>query len=742
MFLTAGQHCSMRRWLATGSSLAALFAGVGPALAADDAAPDAPIELPKVSVTAPKPTTPDQALQQDGTADDGYAAKNLSDLGPLSGRKLLDTPYNASVVPRELIENVQVNNMTDMTKVMPFVQAYVPESNGTGSDFTIRGFGTGSIGGGSGVLHLQDGFRLPSSLIQDPENKERIEVITGVTGFLYGQNAPGGSINYVQKRPTATQQSSVTAGVYQNGLVYTAGDFSGPLEGGKLGYRLNVLEQDGNSYVDGETQERKMASAAFDAHVADNALLQVDLSYRYSYMRGLQSSWGIFTTGGVPSAPDPSKAWGEKWTYSRDQTYQGSTKFTWDVTNYLTSRTGLMYVYDKLDWQNVENDIYNGGSYDQTVNTSNGFLRPVISGYQYLDFSFDTFSIKHKITTGFNAYRQTWSVPYSWWTENQPYLAGLGNVNTGPVHVGPQNIFTGDSDEEKLRQSNSNKNFLIGDEITFNDQWSVLAGVTHSQILQDTYDPTSDVKSSGYNKSKDAPAISVIFKPVSWISTYASYLEGLDQGQEAPNTNTTTNRSTIMPPSDSKSYEVGTKAEVGKTLLTFSLFNTERAYDYLHNNGNGTNTFVQDGQEVHKGIELGISGKVTDDLTLYGGATRMLPEVTKSQTQNGTHPWEVSDNMAKFYAEYSIRQLPGLILIGGIQYVGPSPIWSSPYPCSGLYTPGYTTEDLGLRFQSELYGTPTTFRLNVNNITDRHYWVTDGYLGEPRTVAFSVQAKF
>ncbi len=736
----------MRRWLATGVSSVTLALGAQSVVAQEVVTPsaaEAPVPVPKVQVaaSAPESVTPDQLLQQDGTAADGYAAKRLSGLGPWTARSQLDTPYNASVIPDELIENLQVNNMTELAKVAPFLQPYVAESNGTGSGFTIRGFGTGSIGGGSGVLSLQDGFITPSSLIQDLEDKERIEVVTGATGFLYGENSPGGSINYVQKRPTAAPYASVTAGDYGNSVGYIHGDFGGPLgTDGRVGYRVNLLAQDGDTYVSGESRRRFLASTAFDFRAADNALLQVNVAYRDSYMKGLQSSWGIYTTNSVPAAPDPTKAWGEPWTYSRDRTFQSSGKFTWAITDYLTSRTGLLYIYDKLDWQNVENDIYDGGSYDQIVYTSNGIEKPVVSEYQYFDLKFATASIRHKVTLGANGFQQSWRVPYSWWTENDPYLSSLGSIYTGPVHLPPQDIFVDSDNSEKLRQKNSNRNFLIGDDIRFDAQWSMLLGGTYARIVQSTYVPTTGHEQSSYDKSKLAPAVSLIFKPLPWLSTYASYLEGLDQGATAPNN--TTNAGIVTPPTSSRSYEVGAKAEIGRTLLTVSLFDTDRAFTYTRLNGDGTRTFVQDGREVHKGVEVGLSGKVLDNLTLYGGVTHMNPKVTDSQTLDGARPWEVSDTMGKLYAEYSVPRIRGLTLTGGVDYVSKMQIYSFPYPANNLFVRGYTTGDLGARFATVFHGTPAVFRLDVNNISDEHYWLTDGYLGAPRTVAFSGQVKF
>ncbi len=58
------------------------------------------------------------------------------------------------------------------------------------------------------------------------------------------------------------------------------------------------------------------------------------------------------------------------------------------------------------------------------------------------------------------------------------------------------------------------------------------------------------------------------------------------------------------------------------------------------------------------------------------------------------------------------------------------------------WIPGYVVEDLGLRYSAEIYGTPTIFRFNVDNITNAAYWQGAGYEGEPRTFLGTVTVTF
>ncbi|WP_400766502.1 TonB-dependent receptor [Methylosinus sporium] len=699
--------------------------------------------LPPIDVAAPPSTarTPDQTLQSDGTAADGYAASLLSGLGPLGQRRILDTPLNVSVMSSELVDNLQVYSLTDLAKVSPFIQNYVPASYTDTAGVTIRGFGTASVGSSSGVLQTQDGFKTLGSNIQDLEDKERVEVVTGVTGFLNGQNSPGGMINFVQKRPTATPLVNVTAGAFNNTSGYIHGDFGGPVPGHtEIGYRVNIVEQYGPTFISDQMTNRQLVTGAVDIHLGPDALLQVEAGYRNNLVHALEASWGVYyDTPNYPAAPDPSRNWSQKWTYNHTQTTHADTTLTWKIAPFLTSRSGFRFADQKSSFLATENDfVASNGTYDQTVWASDGFQRSTMSGYQYLDAKFDTFGAKHTLTFGANGVSQNFSTPRNWWTEDTPYYPSASSVLVGPVYIWKPNYLTSLDGSQKLRQTTQNLNLFVGDQIDITDYVTIMAGVTRATIDQFTYNPDTGVRQASYEKSSWAPAASFLVKPTDWLSTYFSYLEGVDQGQVAP-TNAT-NSGEIMSPTRSTSYEAGVKAKLGGALFTFNYFDTERGYAFLQSNADGTRTLVQDGRERHKGVELGVSGKITDSLTLLGGVTIFDPRVTNASTPKleNKRPWDVANHMVKLYAEYDFPWLRGLTFTGGVNHVGN--FYSDIYNTTKI--PAYTTIDLGLRYQTAVTGTPLTFRVSVNNVADRHYWLTDSYLGSPRTVAFSVAAKF
>jgi iron complex outermembrane receptor protein len=143
---------------------------------------------------------------------------------------------------------------------------------------------------------------------------------------------------------------------------------------------------------------------------------------------------------------------------------------------------------------------------------------------------------------------------------------------------------------------------------------------------------------------------------------------------------------------------------------------------------------------INQGFELGFTGKATENLTLFGGVTFLDAKVDKSDNPDieGNRPSEVTDKMAKITAEYAFSAIDGLVVTGGVYYNG------------GFYVDqqneeevkGYTIADIGLRYATSIENTPVAFRLTVNNITDKDYWMSAAGLGTPRTLAFSMTADF
>jgi iron complex outermembrane recepter protein len=128
-----------------------------------------------------------------------------------------------------------VRSVKDLAGVVPNVT--IAQQNGL-AQVTIRGIGTNStvVGADPSSAVYVDGVYLgrPAMVFADFLNIERVEVLRGPQGTLYGRNAVGGTINIVSRQPTNAFESSarITAGSYDE--VRAEAVVSGPLVRNKV----------------------------------------------------------------------------------------------------------------------------------------------------------------------------------------------------------------------------------------------------------------------------------------------------------------------------------------------------------------------------------------------------------------------------------------------------------------------------------------------------------------------------
>jgi iron complex outermembrane receptor protein len=140
------------------------------------------------------------------------------------------TPIAITALPARTIDQLGIQTVEGLAGFVPTLTV----SQHTGAaQVTIRGIGTNSTVVGadpSSTVHL-DGVYLgrPAMVFADFLNVERVEVLRGPQGTLYGRNSVGGTINIVTRQPTNTVETSVrlTAGNYHK--LRADGAVSGPL---------------------------------------------------------------------------------------------------------------------------------------------------------------------------------------------------------------------------------------------------------------------------------------------------------------------------------------------------------------------------------------------------------------------------------------------------------------------------------------------------------------------------------
>jgi len=104
------------------------------------------------------------------------------------------------------IENLDISNFGDVGKTVPNLDVQRQFGSASSPQFFLRGVSTGSLKfeADAGIGLYIDGVYLgrPAGTAFDLAEIERIEVLRGPQGTLFGRNSTGGAINYITAAPT------------------------------------------------------------------------------------------------------------------------------------------------------------------------------------------------------------------------------------------------------------------------------------------------------------------------------------------------------------------------------------------------------------------------------------------------------------------------------------------------------------------------------------------------------------
>jgi iron complex outermembrane recepter protein len=278
-------------------------------------------------------------------------------------QSLQEASVAVTAISSERLEAAQINNIEDLQLIVPSVQF--------GNDFnmaklTIRGVGsnTSTTGSETGVAMHVDGAVVSRAEAQLTSlfDLERVEVLRGPQGSLYGRNAVGGSINLITAKPTEELDgyARLTYGDYE--YVNLEGALGGPLVSDWLLGRIAVKYEDrdgfGRNPVTGndvDDLDRKMARALLQFNFTEelDALLtgeyykQEDQSRALKFLRDAFPGVVRLTSGGCQPVGSPC-------TYAPDRRDLASEfdpftdTETWAVTGILN-----WYLSDTLTLTNI-----------------------------------------------------------------------------------------------------------------------------------------------------------------------------------------------------------------------------------------------------------------------------------------------------------------------------------------------------------------------------------------------------
>ena len=220
------------------------------------------------------PTTPQQAQvpaqgtanadvqQQTPGATDADTTQAAATETPTNGdiivtatrrsERLSNVPIAVSAVSQETLQNSGANDIRGLTQLAP---SLLVSSTGNEANASARIRGIGTVGDNPGLessvaVFIDGVYRSRTgSGLNDLGEVDRIEVLRGPQGTLFGRNASAGLINIITKAPDFTFGGylEATGGNYDN--VRVAGAVTGPLIADKLAFRIDGVYNNRVGYL-------------------------------------------------------------------------------------------------------------------------------------------------------------------------------------------------------------------------------------------------------------------------------------------------------------------------------------------------------------------------------------------------------------------------------------------------------------------------------------------------------------
>jgi iron complex outermembrane recepter protein len=648
-------------------------------------------------------------------SDDSYRVENVDSIGPLGSLKLLDAPYTIGILSEDLIKNSQATNFKDVSKYLPLV-AYQEQQ---GAD--ILRPQTRGMQGGNFQNSRMDGMQFFITVANAMEQFQQIEVVNGVSASLYGPANPSGMFNFVSKRPTDSDLRELTISYASDSIGTAHVDMGGKLDSnGIVSYRFNGLFGEGDAWVENSHAKRVLGSLAIDVRPFDNTVLETNYSYYHQIETGYPGWFSYGEKIVLPSAPDPKNVgYGQNYAGVEMLTRMGSFRVKHDFNSDWHLVVGALNQDASRDINTPVNNLTNNnGNY--TSSLANGFAPRFImtSDAAYLDGNFTTWGIAHDLTIGTAGYKsQSYSVitPAS----APSVLLGSANINSPvifpfPAAGLPNSGLNFDS------STTYQQGFNVGDTIRFTDQWATRLAVSQDWFHVDNYNAKA-VELPEYADHGVSPTASLMYKPVSNMTVYATFASSLQAGDLAPSGTSPplTNAGQSLAPYRSKEYEVGYKASIAKIDFTAALFRIQRPFANVNL---ADNTFEISGLQVNRGLELSAIGEVISGLTVYGGVTFLDAKLENTPLAATNDKIYVGAPKVKGNTlfEYHFPAIPGLVTSFDWQFSGPR----AANDTNSFFVAGYNLFDVGARYTQTILSKSVTWRLAVDNLADKHYWST------------------
>lgn len=526
-----------------------------------------------------------------------------------------ETPQTVTVVTNQQMRDFNMTSVDDALKTVSGV--FVQDRGNNGSFYYSRGFEQQSqLDGMLNPIGISNNNRNPQI---DNAFLDRVEVLQGAAGLLAGAGQPGGTINLMRKRPTATFQAQADAQLSSWSGRRVVGDVSGSLtESGRVRGRLVALVDNSKSFVDYVFRDRRAVYGIVEADLTDTTMLEASVQYQRDVGRN---------HFGVPFAADGSEPGIRRSAFFGDgqnRTAKDVTMTTLGVTQQLAGdwQVKARVIHSKTNADQFRYAYISGGELDVTTgdgltldrsrNTINDLTSNAVD--VYASGPFHLFGRKHEAVFGVNGSSFHMDYQASGWAQQVPF-----NVYTfDPGSLGDVPNGTPTFNNTKVTQLGA---YGVA-RFSLTDGLKLITGARVSNYKDQNL-------RTGRTNTEEAgivtPYAGLTYDLTQQVSVYASYSDIF-----RPQSERSADGGTVAPVVGAN-YEVGVKGElldkrlnVSVALFRLDQTNLARRDNSVipdPSNACGGTCYIAADKVVSQGVDLGLSGELSPGWQMMAGYT-------------------------------------------------------------------------------------------------------------------------
>lgn len=636
----------------------------------------------------------------------------------------MDTPQQIDSINRRLIADRALVELKDVVTNAPGVYAG-GSHGGEVNTYVLRGFADFNN-------VFRDGLRQRSTYYSaETADLERVEVLKGPAGSLYGLAEPGGIINLVTKEPLPETHGSIGMQLGNYDFHRPTLDISGPMNRARtLLYRFNGAYQNTGSFRDFQNDERRFLAPSLE-WLSGKTQVIADFSYmkdQAPYDSGLPAfgnrpaplaiSFNVFGPG----------------TLNSQRTTRGALRVSRPINDHLRVRSA----FTAIDNGSVRNAGLNGVFDALSGLVARTYTNGVWSYRTYtsqndLNADFATGILKHTLLAGGEFYHQDAPPYFSGALSIAPQSLRMPLYRNLPPYVPRAPVYT---DRQNVG------GFYFQDLIALTAKWKLLVGGRETIYRDTTTNGTPGSAGTRTENNVFSPRMGMLFQPRSNVTVYANWSRSLN-----PNTGVSL-AGTPFAPQLGKQWEAGVKTELGhNNLSATAAFFDIRKQNVLTPDPVNPNFSIQTGEQGSKGAEISMSGQPLPGWNLLAGYAFTQATVLKdNRIPIGSALLNVPRHGANFWTTYQPKlHLLRKMFVGGGYFATSSRYADLP---NTVLLPGYGRLDATIAYQFTRRERHTyRIAFNMTNALDRRYFEVGQtrnalYPGAPRILMGSVRYSF